>query len=639
VSVITTKRHLQALIACLALFSAVVCADEVEYVVSGVDEPILTNVRNHVSAFRIGSGARLNSRLQRKLLKDTRIAALNAMRPFGYFHPQVSVEISSQEAGKWVLKVDVSTGPPVLIKDFKLELRGPGNGLVSINQWYADFPLAVGDVLNQQLWDKAKSDAFVLLEEAGYLQAEFSRHVIRVDPVANTARLELVLDTGARAVMGEVTFRQDIINVGVLDSLQRFQAGDAYDAWLLEKFRLDLWRSGYFDDIEVVERRELSASPPRVDLEVNVIPRKKNTYQGTIGYGTDTLARLQFVWGRHLLSSRGDNFDVGFGWQQRDNEFTVQTNYRLPRETQAQQFWVASVGLKSEKQTLEVSASGDLENRFNIARGTVNDYSLRLGKTRARNMQGGFQQLFETMYVQYLNESRDFALTDNIEPGPQDLSVLSPFEDLLENTSNSLILGLDWDWPEIRGSGFHTIGHHERAWIFTSNEVWGSELDFSQVFLSSRWNLLAGNRWKFLLRAEAGYSDANTHSVNVPTESGELKVSVSDLPNLYRFKAGGSRSVRGYAFELLDENGLGSNNILTASAEVEFHFHENWSVAAFLDVGNAFNDWSDADLKRGTGVGVRWYSMIGAVRLDLAQGLDLKGDPWRIHLTIGTPLL
>jgi translocation and assembly module TamA len=439
--------------------------------------------------------------------------------------------------------------------------------------------------------------------------------------------------------MGKVTFRQDILSSGVLDSLQRFQAGDAYNTFLLEKFRLDLWRSGYFEDIEVVERRELTANPPRVDLEVNFKPRKKNTYQGTIGFGTDTLARLQFIWGRHLLSPRGDNFDVGIGWQQKDNEFTVQANYRLPRKTESRQFWIASVGLKSEKQTLEVSPSGDLENRFDIARGTVNDYSLRLGKTRVRNMQGGFQQLFETVFVQYLNETRDFEETGNVEVEPQSFADPDPFEDLLKNTSNTLALGMDWDWPEIRGSGFHTIGHHERAWIFTSNESWGSDIDYSQVYLSSRWNLLAGNRWKFLLRAEAGYSDANIISVNVPTEEGDLEIAVTDLPNLYRFRAGGSRSVRGYAFELLDSNGLGSNNILTASAEVEFHFHENWSLAAFFDIGNAFNDWSNPDLKRGSGFGVRWYSVIGALRLDVAQGWDLEGDPWRIHLTIGTPLL
>jgi len=125
----------------------------------------------------------------------------------------------------------------------------------------------------------------------------------------------------------------------------------------------------------------------------------------------------------------------------------------------------------------------------------------------------------------------------------------------------------------------------------------------------------------------------------VPIGDSELALTVSDLPSLYRFKAGGSRSVRGYAFNSLDTNGLGSNNIFTASAEAEFHFHKNWSVAAFVDVGNAFKSWKEPSLKLGTGFGLRWYSVIGALRLDFAQGWDLDGDPWRIHLTIGTTLL
>jgi len=633
------SRYLQLLIFCLALLSAAVAADQVEYEVAGIDEPMLTNVLNHVSAFRVSSSARLNSRLRRKLVEDAKSAAANAMRPYGYFHPVVSAELASKPRDTWLLNVNVKAGPPVLVEALQLELTGPGSELASLDGWYAGFPLAEGQVLNQQAWDKAKLEVIVLLEEAGYLQADFSRHAIRVDTVANTARLELVLDTGPQAVMGTVTFKQDILSEGVLDSLQRFQAGDAYNNWLLEKFRLDLWRSGYFEDIEVVERRELTADPPRVDLEVNFKPRKKNTYQGTIGFGTDTLARLQLLWGRHLLSSRGDNFDIGFGWQQKDNEYTLQTNYRLPRKTKTQQFWIASFGVKSERQTLEVSATGDLENRFAVARGTVNDFSLRLGKTRARNMQGGFQQLYETVFVQFLNERRDFSLTGNVEAEPRSSLMPGVLDDLLKNTSNTAAIGIDWDWPEIRGSGFHTVGHHERAWMFTSNDAWGSDIDYSQVYLSSRWNFLAGERWKFLFRAEAGYSDADVTSVEIPTNEGELVVAVTDLPNLYRFRAGGSRSVRGYSFELLDNNGLGSNHILTASAEVEFHFHENWSAAAFMDVGNAFNDWSDPDLKRGTGLGVRWYSIIGALRLDVAKGWDLEGDPWRIHLTIGTPLL
>jgi translocation and assembly module TamA len=136
------NRQFQLFFICLSLFSAALCADEVEYVVSGVDDPMLTNVRNHVSAFRIGSGAKLNSRLRRKLVADAKVAAADAMRPYGYFHPQVNVEIASKEAGKWVLEVSVKAGPPVKVQDLQLELTGPGSRLASLNDWYTGFPLS-----------------------------------------------------------------------------------------------------------------------------------------------------------------------------------------------------------------------------------------------------------------------------------------------------------------------------------------------------------------------------------------------------------------------------------------------------------------------------------------------------------------
>ena len=128
-----------------------------------------------------------------------------------------------------------------------------------------------------------------------------------------------------------------------------------------------------------------------------------------------------------------------------------------------------------------------------------------------------------------------------------------------------------------------------------------------------------------------------TVSGAVPNSSQEISVTL--LPNLYRFKAGGSHSVRGYGFEDLTNNGIGSNHIITASAEVEFMFRQDWSVATFFDIGNAFNDWDNRDLKRGIGAGLRWYSIAGPVRLDFAQALDFDGQPWRIHFTIGIPLL
>ena len=61
---------------------------------------------------------------------------------------------------------------------------------------------------------------------------------------------------------------------------------------------------------------------------------------------------------------------------------------------------------------------------------------------------------------------------------------------------------------------------------------------------------------------------------------------------------------------------------------------EDWWVAGFIDAGNAF-ETQDIQLKVGYGLGVRWYSPIGRVRLDLAFPDDTTKDDWRLHFGLG----
>ena len=197
------------------------------------------------------------------------------------------------------------------------------------------------------------------------------------------------------------------------------------------------------------------------------------------------------------------------------------------------------------------------------------------------------------------------------------------------------------------GKGFDVGGSRDRLYFFVSDKALGSDSNFKQAYIGTRRVYRRGDRWKLLVRGEIGYTDALVRNLEItvpPPEEPEavgipVALSVTQLPNFYRFKAGGSQSVRGYAFESLSNNDIGSNHIITASVEAEFRFLDNWSAAAFFDIGNAFNDFSDPDLHKGVGVGIRWYSIAGPIRVDVAQALDFEGRPWRIHFTIGTPLL
>jgi len=627
-----------AILVLLVLCTSVCLADELRIQVEGLQEPELGQVRNRVSTFAVKSSSRLSARRLRQLVEDVKRVAEESLRPYGYYHAQISSTLSSENENTWRLDLNVAPGPPLTVVESTIEITGAGANLPELKQWKESWPLGAGKRLDQTVWEARKQAALDLAQAEGYLLADFTEHRIEAAIDRNEATTSLVLDTGPQAVIGDLRFNQDVLRPGILELLPRFSEGQAYDSWLLEKFRLDLWRTGYFDDVDILEERRLEESPPRVNLIVTANARNPNTYQGSLGYGTDTLIRAQVQWNRHLLSSHGDSLDMGLGWQQQNNEYSFKTNYRLPRRVKAREFWTADLFIRRKNQDFKVKAQDDDRDFIHLTNGNSIDYSVKLGRLIVRDRKRGYQQIFETWYGQYVLEKSTFSLRD-FANGDQEIGDLGTGLEQFRDIDSSIALGINWDWPVIHGSGFQTTGHHERAWIFTANKAWGSTKEFTQAYVSSNWHRMLGQNWKVLVRGEAGYSDADVSKLQVQLDDQTLKLSVTDLPNLYRFKAGGSRSVRGYGFENLSNNGIGSNNILTGSAELEWSFRQDWSAAAFFDIGNAFNDWDAAKLKKGAGLGIRWYSIAGPVRVDLAQALDIDGHPWQLHFTIGTPLL
>jgi len=114
-----------------------------------------------------------------------------------------------------------------------------------------------------------------------------------------------------------------------------------------------------------------------------------------------------------------------------------------------------------------------------------------------------------------------------------------------------------------------------------------------------------------------------------------------ELPPTIRFFAGGDNSIRGYDYESLgplDDEGhvIGGDILLTASAEVDVLLVGKFGLAAFYDAGNAFDTFDERDVEEGAGLGLRWRSPIGPIRLDAANALH--HDHWQVHFTMGPDL-
>ena len=155
----------------------------------------------------------------------------------------------------------------------------------------------------------------------------------------------------------------------------------------------------------------------------------------------------------------------------------------------------------------------------------------------------------------------------------------------------------------------------------------GSDANFAQVHAQARWFKAIGASDRFILRGELGHTF--TDALNA-------------MPPSLRYYAGGDRSIRGYQYREVgprietDEGkfSVGAKNVITGSAEYEHYFNGSWGGAVFVDSGSAF-DGTDIEWRTGVGVGVRWKSPVGAVRVDLARGLNDPDSSFTIGLGIG----
>ena len=608
---------------------------ELVYDIRGVDDPLKTNILNRLNTLQLGPQARLAERQLDRVVANSITETRIALRPYGYYAADVSARIRSDSDEQQVIRINVNPGPPIIIEQLQLEIVGDGSGASILRRWRRNWPLRKGDVLDQVAWEEQKQLALELSDSIGYLSADFTTRTLEIDLQKNRANIKLTLDTGQRFVMGEIDFGEHVLNPGILELVPRFVPGDPYTTHLMDRLRSDLWNTGYFTDIDVVQAEVPESEPPRVDLTVRTSTDYRNRYTGALGFGTDTGLRAQVNWSRHPMSASGDRLDLGIGWQELDDQFAVRTTYRRPRAKRNREFWTADMVLKFENMDLEFKLEPEDDDFIKLANGNVDEQHLRLGRLKIRNLGGGETQLFETPFVQYINseeafqrneQSTIFGSNDNIDR-------------LLNRVDQALSVGVEYGLVNVLGKGFDIRGHRERAWIFHSNKAFGSDVEFTQLYVSTNSSYKWGDRWKFIVRAETGYTDAQVDEYTIDIDGTLLDISDSRLPNFYRFKAGGSQSVRGYGFETLSDNDIGSNHIVTASAEIEIKVLEKWSGAVFVDIGNAFNDWSEPELKTGVGVGLRWYSIAGPISIDFAQALDYSGDPWRIHFTIGVPLL
>jgi translocation and assembly module TamA len=154
-----------------------------------------------------------------------------------------------------------------------------------------------------------------------------------------------------------------------------------------------------------------------------------------------------------------------------------------------------------------------------------------------------------------------------------------------------------------------------------------SDVSFFSVRLNAKGIYSLGERNRVIARAQLGYIGTDRFR---------------ELPLTQRFYAGGDKSVRGYQLDEIsarnaDGDRIGGRYLTIGSLEYERTLFGPWGVAVFYDVGRAANRL-DEPFSYGVGLGARWRSPIGPVRLDFAVPLSKAEDSFQVHLILGPDL-
>lgn len=510
--------------------------------------------------------------------------AQKAAQALGYYQAQIETEIkTSGNAPRLVLHVQ--PGEPIHLRNVTLRIDGPASQLKAFKLPKSD-TLKTGAVLNHGHYDDAKRLIQNQAARYGFFNGRFTTQRLSVDPRAGVADIELVYDSGPRFSLGKVSFSGDApFDDDLLKRMVPFKENTPYDSELIAELNQAMQASGYFEGVRV-DATPTSAQGQVIPVEVQLETRKPRTMGLGLGYSTDVGPRAKANWTRHWVNAQGHSYGA-------------EMELSAPRQ---------NVGL-----WYDVPLDPPLTDKLRFA--------------------GGYQ---------YEEIADTDSLSKLLTVGPEWHSKLP--------SGWERVISLKWQREEYRlgnDAGLSTLlmPGISYSYLRSDNRIDprnGYRLQFdTQVAkegLGSDANLIYGTAlvkglttvWqnhRFLGRVQVGGSATNGYK---------------SIPPSLRFFAGGDQSVRGYDYQSLspensDGDKIGGRYMVSASAEYQYSIAEKWRIATFVDQGNSFNNLELPSLKTGVGIGIRWVSPVGPLRLDLAHALDDDGGI-RLHFSMGPEL-
>ena len=429
---------------------------------------------------------------------------------------------------------------------------------------------------------EAEAKLTEVLHDNAHPFAKVADRQVTADFANHSVAVVWTVDTGPKATFGSAVFKgQTTVKESYLAGLVPWQRGAPYDARTVERFRKKLTNLELFNAV-VVETGPVDPATGQAPILVELTERKHRTVKGGVDYKTDEGPGANLGWENRNLFGGGEKLSVaasGSSIEQFGEASFDKPDCITPKELFRAKARIANEDKKAYKgqnATVTTSLRRQFTESFSAAAG-LGYRASRIEEDQSRPWEGDARYGFIFAPVEAAYDGRD--------------DVLDPQKGLLASASaapywGTLAGGANFLRPEF------SLAHYLKL------------LEKPGVVLATR---VSGG--------------AN------------IGASRNDVSPDLRYYAGGSGSIRGYSYQsvgpMRGKTPIGGGSLVTFSAELRWRITELIGVVPFLDGGTAFTSALppyDQPLMLGAGLGLRIYTPIGPVRLDVATPLARRKD-------------
>jgi translocation and assembly module TamA len=537
-----------------------------------VPEPFRALAQKNLPPPPVDRGERRAGTL-RPWIRDVRRRIPEMAAAEGYFSATVEVKLSDERDHADVV---VSLGPRTTVGAIDMEFAGDlaGEGAerearrASLREAWT---LKRGQPFRSADWEVAKTRIEESLNDLDYAAGRLSASRAEVDAESASAHLKLTLESGPRFTLGDV----EILGLqrypeAVVRRVVNLEHGERYSRTRLIE-QQHLIQNGWWFSSVVVDVESDPAKPDLVPVKVTVVERPQKEVGVSLGYGTDDGARGEAAYRDRNLLGRG--FDLQSSMRISEKRQIGYADVYLPpglfgSARRGDVPYTDSVGVLAEHNVIEKLAL----SRFAVAgyrHFKLDDFELRCG----------LSYQIERTY-----------------PEGSDVNIKRALAPIVATTWRHVDNVFD---P--RKGGVLALQFAAGAKALASGE------DFFRVYGQYQYWIPLGANDQLLLRTELGRTFASSRE---------------HIPEDFLFRAGGSRSNRGYAFQSLGPKEgdavVGGRYLATATVEYVHWLNERWGAAVFTDVGDAADSVKEWEPLKSYGVGARFRTPAGPLAIDLA---------------------